>query len=175
MTKKELRLAVRAQKKLHSERQMAAMSEEICRKVLESACWQESQTLLLYYPLADEVDVRPLIFKAVEAGKRVLLPVCVGNELELYPYEGEASLMVGSYGIMSPKGRSFCRKGIQRLTWPLFRGWHTTEPGIDWVGEKAIMTVFCLSLAEHDCKVSASRSSFWTRFQPMLMTFLFTT
>lgn len=122
MTKKELRQAVRAQKKLHSACQMAAMSEEICRKVLESACWQESQTLLLYYPLTDEVDVRPLIFKAVEAGKRVLLPVCVGNELELYPYEGEASLMVGSYGIMEPKGTKFLPERYSEIDMAIIPG-----------------------------------------------------
>lgn len=107
MTKQELRQFVRAQKKLHSAAQMAAMSEEICSRVLDSDCWQKSETLLLYYPLADEVDVRPLIFRAVEAGKRVLLPVCVGNDLELYPYEGDASLVVGSYGIMEPAGTQF--------------------------------------------------------------------
>lgn len=105
--KSELRRFIRAQKKRHTAAQLAAMSEEICSRVLASAWWQEASTLLLYYPLADEVDVRPLIREAFEDGKRVLLPVCVGDELELRLYEGEASLAKGAFGIMEPRGSLF--------------------------------------------------------------------
>ena len=37
--------------------------------MLRSVSWQEAGTLLLYYPLADEVDVRPLIKEAHEKYK----------------------------------------------------------------------------------------------------------
>ena len=107
MTKRNLRNYIRKQKLLHSAAQLAAMSEEICSRVLASAWWQEADTLLLYYPLADEVDVRPLIKEAFSIGKQVLLPVCKGDELELHIYEGEASLAKGVYGIMEPKGSLF--------------------------------------------------------------------
>ena len=116
MTKQELRRLVRAQKRQYTALQLAAMSEEICSKVLTSVSWQEASTLLLYYPLADEVDVRPLIQNAFKAGKRVLLPVCKGDELELRLYEGEASLSVGAYGIKEPTGRLYAEAdypGIQ--------------------------------------------------------------
>lgn len=83
------------------------MSEKICDKVLASADWQKASTLLLYYPLPDEVDVRPLVWEAYEEGKRVLLPVCKGEELELRLYEGESSLKEGAYGIMEPTGPLF--------------------------------------------------------------------
>ena len=107
MTKQELRGQVRAQKKQYTARQLAAMSERICSKVLRSAWWQEAGTLLLYYPLSDEVDVRPLIQEAYRNGKRVLLPVCRGEELELHLYEGEESLAPGAFGIMEPTGPLF--------------------------------------------------------------------
>ena len=105
--KNELRRQVRAQKKQYAAAQLAALSEEICSKVLRSAWWQEAGTLLLYYPLADEVDVRPLIQEACRNGKRVLLPVCRGEELELHLYEGEDSLASGAFGIMEPTGPLF--------------------------------------------------------------------
>ena len=105
--KSELRRFIRAQKKRHTAAQLAAMSEEICSRVLASAWWQEASTPLLYYPLADEVDVRPLIREAYDRGKQVLLPVCRGDELELRLYEGEASLARGAFGIMEPTGRLF--------------------------------------------------------------------
>ena len=107
MTKDSLRRYVRAQKRQYTAEQLAAMSEGICSRVLASAEWQEAGTLLLYYPLADEVDVRPLIEDAFENGKRVLLPVCKGDELELHLYEGAASMVEGAFGIMEPTGPLF--------------------------------------------------------------------
>lgn len=107
MTKGELRDFIRTKKKQHSAAELAAESERICGKVLASAWWQEADTLLLYYPLADEVDVRPLIRDAYARGRRVLLPVCVGDELELRVYEGEGSLAEGAFGIMEPTGPAF--------------------------------------------------------------------
>lgn len=107
MNKAELRRYVRAQKKEQGTDRLAAMSREICERVLASAWWQEASTLLLYYPLSDEVDVRPLIRDAFGQGRRVLLPVCKGDELELRLYEGETSLAEGSFGIMEPQGSLF--------------------------------------------------------------------
>ena len=101
MTKQDLRRFIRAQKKEHAAAQLAAMSEEITNRVFASAWWQD------YYPLSDEVDVRPLIREAFEEGKRVLLPVVKGEELELHLYEGESSLRKGAFGIMEPQGPLF--------------------------------------------------------------------
>ena len=107
MTKRELRQRIRTQKRRLSAAELAVMSEDICSKVLALASWQEAGTLLLYYPLPDEVDVRLLIKDAFESGKKVLLPVVKGDELELHLYEGEASLKEGAFGIMEPTGPLF--------------------------------------------------------------------
>lgn len=107
MTKKELRQQIRTQKRRLSAAELAVMSEDICSKVLALASWQEAGTLLLYYPLPDEVDVRLLIKDAFESGKKVLLPVVKGDEMELHLYEGEASLKEGAFGIMEPTGPLF--------------------------------------------------------------------
>lgn len=110
MTKRELRQQIRTQKRRLSAAELAVMSEDICSKVLALASWQEAGTLLLYYPLPDEVDVRLLIKDAFESGKKVLLPVVKGDELELHLYEGEASLKEGAFGIMEPTGPLFAPK-----------------------------------------------------------------
>jgi 5,10-methenyltetrahydrofolate synthetase len=107
MTKRELRQQIRTQKRRLSAAELAVMSEDICSKVLALVSWQEAGTLLLYYPLPDEVDVRLLIKDAFESGKKVLLPVVKGDELELHLYEGEASLKEGAFGIMEPTGPLF--------------------------------------------------------------------
>lgn len=107
MTKQELRQFIRAQKRQYTAAQLTALSEKICNRVLASAWWQEAGTLLLYYPLADEVDVRPMIKEAYESGRKILLPVVKGEELELHLYEGESSLSEGAFGIMEPTGHLF--------------------------------------------------------------------
>ena len=121
MTKKELRQQIRAQKR-NWVAQLPELSEQICSRVLRLASWQEAGTLLLYYPLPDEVDVRPLIREAHEGGKRVLLPVVKGEELELHLFEGENSLQEGSFGIMEPTGPLFAPENYDEIELALIPG-----------------------------------------------------
>ena len=67
--------------------------------------YRYSDTLLLYYPTKGEVDTRPLIKKALKAGKRVALPVCLDTEsvMEYYFIRSENDLETGKYGIPAPK------------------------------------------------------------------------
>lgn len=122
MTKRELRQQIRTQKRRLSAAELAVMSEDICSKVLALASWQEAGTLLLYYPLPDEVDVRVLIKDAFESGKKVLLPVVKGDELELHLYEGEASLKEGAFGIMEPTGPLFAPKHYDEIELAIIPG-----------------------------------------------------
>lgn len=105
--KADLRNYIREQKSLHSSEQLAAMSEAVVGSIIHGGQWSVANTILLYYPLSDEVDVRPLIQMAHQAGHVVLLPVVVGNALELRLYQGEESLRMGAYDIMEPIGPLF--------------------------------------------------------------------
>lgn len=120
--KYSLRRFIRTQKKQNTVAQLAAMSTEIMNRVLALASWQEAGTLLLYYPLADEVDVRPLIKNAYDSGKKVLLPVVKGEELELRLYEGEASLKEGTFGIMEPTGPLFAPENYDEIQLAIIPG-----------------------------------------------------
>ena len=117
-----LRQYIRAQKRQHAVAELAAMIKEICNRVFASAWWQEAGTLLLYYPLSDEVDVRLLIREAFEDGKRVLLPVVKGDELELHLYEGESSLRKGAFGIMEPQGPLFAPEHYDEIDLAIIPG-----------------------------------------------------
>lgn len=61
---------------------------------------------MLYHSLKDEVQTHAFIEKWSEK-KRVVLPVVVGDELELRLYTGPADLSIGSYGIAEPTGELF--------------------------------------------------------------------
>ena len=117
-----LRQYIRTQKKEYTAVQLAVMSTEITNRVLALASWQEAGTLLLYYPLADEVDIRPLIKEAYESGKKVLLPVVKGEELELRLYQGESSLREGAFGIMEPAGPLFPEENYSEIQLAIIPG-----------------------------------------------------
>ena len=65
----------------------------------------QARTILLYYPLPDEADLRPLIVKL--ADRCILLPVVVGDDLELRLYEDEDKLSEGAFHILEPQGKAF--------------------------------------------------------------------
>lgn len=120
--KKEIRTFIRQQKSLYTPEQLAAMSEAVCNSIIRDGQWRLCDTVLLYYPLSDEADVRPLIQMAYEAGHRVLLPVVVGQELELRLYEGEESLRVGAYNIMEPVGQLFPSEKYEQIQMAIVPG-----------------------------------------------------
>lgn len=105
--KSTLRNYIRQQKSLCPHEQLAAMSKDVVGSIVHGGQWSVATTVLLYYPLPDEVDVRPLLQMALQAGHRVLLPVVVGDDLELRLYQGEDSLRAGAYNIMEPVGPLF--------------------------------------------------------------------
>jgi len=105
--KSNIRDYIREQKRQYSDVQLASMSEAVVDSVVFGGQWSVATTLLLYYPLPDEVDVRPLIHQAWQAGHLVLLPVVEGDMLQLRLYQGEESLRVGAYNIMEPVGPLF--------------------------------------------------------------------
>ena len=101
-TKEELRREIRARLALLSEDERRAASSRICGALLRSDRWRESRSVLLYHPLPDEVDVRPLLQAALDEGKQVLLPRVEGADLQIVPYDGR--LRRGAFGILEPVG-----------------------------------------------------------------------
>ena len=68
--------------------------------------FRAATTVLLYHSLKDEVDTHAFIRKWSNE-KRILLPVVVGDELELRLYTGPEDMATGTYGIEEPVGETF--------------------------------------------------------------------
>jgi len=107
MEKKELRKYIRAEKAKYTREELDAMSVKECQKLMMDGAWRAAGTVLLYHALPDEVDTQMLIDKAMFMDKKVLLPVVVGDDLELRIYQGPDSMRVGAYGILEPTGPVF--------------------------------------------------------------------
>ena len=69
--------------------------------------FRAANTVLLYHSLNDEVDTHEFIQKWSNK-KRILLPVVVGDDLELRIYTGPENMSIcGVYGIEEPTGEAF--------------------------------------------------------------------
>lgn len=66
--------------------------------------YASARVVLGFWPLGDEIDVRPILRDAVGSEKTAALPVSVvgTGELKLRRFRGEDALVEGAYGILEP-------------------------------------------------------------------------
>lgn len=101
MDKKELRKEIRIRKKACSSQALLDMSLQITGKIENHQRFIEADTVLLYHSLDDEVNTHSLVEK-YRNRKNIILPVVVGDELELRLYNG--NLKMGAFNILEPDG-----------------------------------------------------------------------
>lgn len=85
-----------------------AEKEKMDRRIFENftalVSYRYADTLLMYYPKADEVNTLPIIEAALTAGKKVALPVCGEHGQMSYSYINSLDdLEEGMFGIPAPK------------------------------------------------------------------------
>ena len=102
--KRELRRQMREAKRQHAHL-LQKMSEAIVDRLLRRLA--DAKVVMGYWPLPDEVDIRPLLDALVASGKTVVLPKVVGDELELYSYHSPEDLREGAFHILEPLGPAF--------------------------------------------------------------------
>lgn len=102
MNKSELRQLIRQRKASCTLLERQHLSTLLCQQLLQHPRWQEAKTVLLYHALPDEVDTTLLLNST---GKQILLPVVIGDNLELRIYTGE--MQEGAFHIMEPVGAVF--------------------------------------------------------------------
>ena len=82
-----------------TEKEVAAAS--VAAEIVAMAEYAEAQTLLAYCAMPDEIGTSELISRSYACGKTVVLPVVVGESLELRKYD-PSKLRPGFRGIMEP-------------------------------------------------------------------------
>ena len=83
----------------------AELDEKICRAVLASATYRYADTILMYYAKEDEVNINPVAWEAVKAGKKVAFPKTNPEDRSMvfHYVTSQDDLEVGEYGIYEPK------------------------------------------------------------------------
>lgn len=75
----------------------------ICSNFLHSEIYKEANTILCYYPLKSEIDVKTILEIVLKSGKRLALPVCLdGGEMKFYYVKDLSLLKKGLFGINEP-------------------------------------------------------------------------
>ena len=100
--KNELRRFYRDKRKTLTDKTIK--DELICECFLNSQLYKDSQTLLCYAALKDEINTDRIIEKALEDGKRVALPRCsdLNGNMDFYYIKSLSDLAVGAFGIREP-------------------------------------------------------------------------
>lgn len=106
MLKDELRQQMRQIKRQFTRQQLEELSLPIVARLKDRI--KDAQTIVAYYPLPDEVDIRPLLDDLVAAGMTVLLPKVTGDTtMELRRYHGRQNLKEGVLHLLEPDGEPF--------------------------------------------------------------------
>ena len=82
-----------------SDRQM--YSQQILDQLEQMTCFIGAKTILLYYPIQNEVDVLPLV-KKYKHEKTLLFPVSHRRGMTVHPYAGNEHMHRGKFGIPEP-------------------------------------------------------------------------
>lgn len=104
--KADMRELLSQKRRVQPKEVAARASEAICSRLEALPEFQRAQSVLFYYPIHGEVDVRPLLEK-YQSSKVVLLPVAHRYSLELRPYAGRKDLKRGRFGIPEPQTRKY--------------------------------------------------------------------
>lgn len=104
--KKQLRKEIAFRKTRYPQEDLLSWSNTLLEKLENLPVFLQAQTVLLYYSLKDEVYTHEFVEKWSKK-KNIILPVVIGEYLELRCYTGKNDLRKGPYGIEEPTGKIF--------------------------------------------------------------------
>lgn len=97
------------QRRMMTPEQVAEESAQIIARIEQLPVFREAKTVLIYYPIHNEVDLRPLLAK-YESQKTFLFPVTHRRSMEARPYAGEDMMKRGRFNVPEPQTPTY--KGI---------------------------------------------------------------
>lgn len=79
-------------------------SRDICNQIKHDDLFLMSDSICIYMPINNEVDLTYLIDDCLKADKKVYIPKITNGIMDFYLYEGEDKLIDGYYNIKEPTG-----------------------------------------------------------------------
>lgn len=97
-----MRAIVEQRRRILTKEEVAEASARIIAQIEQMSVFREARVVMLYYPVHNEVDLRPLLAK-YEGQKTFLLPVTHRHSMEVRPYDGEDMMRKGRLGVPEPQ------------------------------------------------------------------------
>lgn len=101
-SKSDLRRSVRQHKAALTSREIQRRSQLLCRRVLDSQVYQTCRTVYGYLPFNQEVDLHPLLQQALDDGKQVALPKCIGSQMKFILLSDLSQVQPSAFGAPEP-------------------------------------------------------------------------
>lgn len=99
--KHELRREAHARRQQQEDRDQ--LSRDIFRRLSALREYVDAATLMLYVSFHSEVDTRAFLSTVWFEGKRIVVPYCVGDRLQLFRLNSMDELSPGTLGILEPR------------------------------------------------------------------------
>lgn len=101
--KAEIRGLDSQQRRIMTKEQVLDASHKICAQIEAMECFRNAQTVMVYYPIHNEVDLRSLVKKYADT-KHFLLPATLSeHKMEVRQYVKGEPLVKGRFGIPEPQ------------------------------------------------------------------------
>jgi 5-formyltetrahydrofolate cyclo-ligase len=97
-----LRAVMEQRRRMLSAKEVSEQSAQVIAQIEQMSAFREAQTVMMYYPVHNEVDLRPLLTKYA-GEKTFLLPVTHRRSMEVRPYDGEDMMRKGRLGVPEPQ------------------------------------------------------------------------
>ena len=106
--KKEIRKPMLAKRKAISETSYRQMSDVICEKLIKHPRILQAYSVHIYYPIYDEVDIRPVIEFLWDHNKKVIMPKADFHTREMFNYYviSFGQLEETRFGLHEPRANS---------------------------------------------------------------------
>lgn len=108
--KRRLRQEIRAEFSKLSAEEIKIRSVKAVENLLACEQFRAAKTVLLFHSLPDEVNTHALLATATDLGKKILLPVVVGQEIVPAEFSSLENLHSGAFSILEPDFQSFTEK-----------------------------------------------------------------
>ena len=102
MDKKELRRAIREQKRAMTEEEILSRSQRLGEMFLATAAYQNAKTIYGYLPYNQEVRTVPILQRALNDGKQVAVPKIYGNTMRFLYLTDLSKVEKNAMGIPEP-------------------------------------------------------------------------
>ena len=104
--KAAMRAVVEQKRRMMTPEEVTEQSGRIIAQIEQMSVFRDAQSVLIYYPVHNEVDLRPLLTK-YEGQKIFLFPVTHRRSMEVRPYDGEDMMRKGRYGVPEPQTETY--------------------------------------------------------------------